>query len=179
MTTDVQGPGTRDRQTVTSAGVSTVPTIEGVVTRTPVTHIDHRGSLFEIYNGDPGMWPDPVVYAYQTSVFPGQIKGWARHEIKTDRYTLVTGELLILLHDGRAQSPTGGLTQSVVLSPRGVRQVVIPVGVWHLLANTGTDEVHVVNLPTQPYHHDRPDRILLPWDTDELPVDVRAYLPKF
>ena len=30
-----------------------------------------------------------------------------------------------------------------------------------------------------PYHHEAPDRILLPWDTDELPVDVGSYLPKF
>ena len=27
--------------------------------------------------------------------------------------------------------------------------------------------------------HEAPDRVLLPWDTDELPVDVRGYLPRF
>ena len=36
-----------------------------------------------------------------------------------------------------------------------------------------------VNLPTEPYHHEAPDRILLAWDTNELPVDVRHYLPRF
>jgi dTDP-4-dehydrorhamnose 3,5-epimerase len=179
VTHDLQGPGVRDRQTVTRGGESTVSTIDGVITRTPVTHVDHRGALFEVYDGDPEQWPDPVVYVYQTSVFPGQIKGWARHEVKIDRYTLAAGELLVLLHDPRPDSPTAGLTQRVVLSPRGIRQIVIPVGVWHLLANIGDQEAHVVNFPTEPYHHDRPDRILLPWDTDELPVDVRAYLPKF
>ncbi len=35
----------------------------------------------------------------------------------------------------------------------------------------------MINLPTEPYHHDAPDRILLPWDTTELPVSVRDYLP--
>jgi dTDP-4-dehydrorhamnose 3,5-epimerase len=179
VTTDLHGPGVRDQQTVTAEGESTLPGIDGVSTRSPVVHLDHRGALFEIYNGDPGIWPDPIVYAYQTSVFPGQIKGWSRHEIKNDRYSLAIGELLVLLHDGRPESPTHGVTQRIVLSDRGVRQVVIPAGVWHMLINVGSVETHVINFPTEPYHHDQPDRILLPWDTDELPVDVSAYLPKF
>lgn len=179
MIEDLTGLGVRDQQTVTRDGVPTLTMIDGVVTRTPVTHVDHRGALFEIFNGDPEVWPTPAVYVYQTSVFPGQIKGWARHEVKVDRYTIATGELLLLLWDGRAGSPSEGVLQRVMLSPRGVRQVTIPVGVWHMLINVGQEEAHVVNLPTEPYHHDRPDRILLPWDTDEIPVDVRSFLPKF
>ena len=179
MTAEVRGPGARDVQTVTAAGESTLPVIDGVVTRRPVEHLDHRGSLFEVYNGDPAIWPEPFVYCYQSSVFPGQIKGWSRHELKTDRYSLAVGELIVLLHDGRGGSRTSGVTQRIVLSPRGDRQLVIPTGVWHLLINPGTVEAHVLNFPTEPYHHDAPDRFLLDWDTDELPVDVRSYLPKF
>jgi dTDP-4-dehydrorhamnose 3,5-epimerase len=179
VTAETQGPGARDVQTVTAHGESTLPVINGVVTRRPAVQLDHRGSLFEIYNGDPAIWPEPVVYCYQTSVFPGQLKGWSRHEVKTDRYSLAVGELLVLLHDGRAGSRTAGITQRVVLAPRGDRQVVIPAGVWHLLINLGVEEAHVINFPTHPYHHDAPDRFLLDWDTDELPVDVRSYLPKF
>lgn len=179
VTQDLDGPGIRDRQTVTREGASTMETIDGVSTRTPVTHVDHRGALFEIYNGDPDVWPEPVVYAYQSSVFPGQIKGWSRHEIKGDRYTLTSGELLVLLFDGRKDSPTHGMLQTVPLSPRAVRQCTIPAGVWHMLINLGTEEAQLLNLPTHPYRHEQPDRILLPWDTDEIPVDVRQFLPKF
>ena len=172
--------GWRDAQTVTATGESTVPVIDGVLTHRPVIHLDDRGSLFEIYDGSgSGMWADPVVYAYQASVFPGQVKGWARHEVKADRYSIASGELLVLLHDGRPDSPTNGLTQRVVLSPRGDLQLRIPPGVWHLFTALGAQEAQVLNLPTEPYHHEAPDRFLLPWDTDELPVDVRSYLPKF
>jgi dTDP-4-dehydrorhamnose 3,5-epimerase len=86
---------------------------------------------------------------------------------------------LMLLHDGRADSPTAGLTQRVVLSPTGARQIRIPIGVWHLIAGIGTGETTFVNLPTEPYHHEHPDRILLPWDSEQIPVDVAHYLPKF
>ena len=46
----------------------------------------------------------------------------------------------------------------------------IPAGVWHLFAAIGPEEAHLINFPTEPYQHDAPDRILLPWDADELPV---------
>ena len=164
---------------MTATGESVLRTVDGVVVHTPVTHVDHRGWVFEVHNHEPALGDEPVVWVYADMVRPGQVKGWARHELKVDRYTLVAGELLVLLYDGRADSATHGLTQRLVLSPAGARQVRIPVGVWHLLANIGTAEVHFVNLPTEPYHHEAPDRILLPWDTDELPVDVRAHLPRF
>lgn len=176
-----QGRGTRDVQTVTATGESVVPSIDGVCTRRPIEHLDHRGGLFEIFNGetDADFWQGPVVYSYQASVLPGQIKGWARHEIKHDRYCLAAGELLVLLHDGRPDSPTHGVTQRVNLSPRSVRQLRIPAGVWHMLINNGAEEAHVINFPTERYIHEQPDRILLPWDSEELPVRVRDYLPKF
>lgn len=164
---------------MTAAGEPTRRTIDGVVVHQPVIHVDHRGWVFEMQNLDPALGAEPLVWAYADMVRPGQVKGWARHEVKVDRYTLIAGELLMLLHDGRVGSPTYGLTQSVVLSPSGVRQIRIPVGVWHLLANVGAGETYFVNLPTEPYHHEHPDRIVLPWDTDELPVDVREYLPRF
>lgn len=177
MSTDAKSQANADQQTVTAEGKSVLPTIDGVVTRMPVTHVDHRGALFEIYDGDTAKWPDPVTWVYQTSVFPGVIKGWNVHESKTDRYTLTHGELLVCLYDDREGSPTAGVGQVIMMSPRGVRQVVIPVGVWHLIANIGQDETQLINLPTDPYAHGKPDRRRLPWDTDLIPLRVRDYLP--
>ncbi len=167
--------GVPDESTVTPEGVPTTPTIDGVELGKPITHVDHRGALFEVYTGTG----EPAVYVYQTSLFPGVIKGWNRHERKIDRYTLSSGELLVLLWDGREGSPTHGVLQRVMMSPRGVRQIRIPVGVWHLLANLGSVEAQLINLPTDPYVHGKPDRILLPWDSPEIPVDVRSFLPRF
>jgi len=174
----IQARGVRDVQTVTAEGRPTTPSIEGVVVHTPPVHLDHRGALYEIYNGDPELWSAPIVYSYVFTVRPGATKGWGMHEHKDDRYALVVGEDLLLLHDDRAGSPTRGVTQPIVLSERGTRQVWIPRGVWHLHVNLGEHEAHVVNFPTEPYNHAAPDRLILPWDTDELDVDVRSYLPK-
>lgn len=170
--------GEKERQSVTKDGTSVLSRIHDVRTRTPVNHVDYRGSLFEMFNDDLEFWDTPVVYAYQFSIRRGQVKGWARHEHKDDRYTLITGEALVLLYDGRAGSPTAGVTQHVVLSGRATRQLFIPRGVWHLSVNIDEGETCLVNFPTAVYHHEDPDRFLLPWNSPEIPVDVASFLPK-
>ena len=174
----IVGPGKRDVQSVTPAGRSTRIAIDGVVTHTPVTHVDHRGSVFEMYNLDPALGSEPVVWAYADLVRPGQVKGWARHEHKDDRYTLITGEALIVLHDDRPESPTMGVSQQVVLSARATRQLFIPRGVWHISVNLADGETCLVNFPTAVYDHANPDRYLLAWDSKDIPVDIAGLLPK-
>jgi dTDP-4-dehydrorhamnose 3,5-epimerase len=171
--------GDRDVASVTKEGLSLLPTIEGVKTRATTNHVDHRGSVFEIFEGDMAFWETPIVYAYQFSVRPHQMKGWGLHESKTDRYTIISGEVLLFLWDDRADSPTRGVVQKIVLSDRAVRQVIIPVGVWHLSLNLGPDDARLINFPTEVYHHDAPDRLLLAWDSPEVPIDLAALLPRF
>jgi dTDP-4-dehydrorhamnose 3,5-epimerase len=171
--------GERDVQTVDKAGRSTLATISGVKTRSTPNHVDHRGSVFEVFEGDLGFLETPIVYAYQFSVRPHQMKGWGKHERKVDRYTLISGEVLLFLWDDRPESPTRGVVQKLVLGDRGVRQVIIPVGVWHLSVNLGDVEAHLVNFPTDVYHHEAPDRVLLAWDSPDVPISVRAHLPSF
>lgn len=179
MSNPIDVAGTRDTQTVTKTGVSTAATIHDVKTRSTTNHVDHRGSVFEIFEGDMDFWETPVVYAYQFSVRPHQMKGWGLHERKIDRYTVISGEVLLFLYDSRVESPTRGVAQKIVLSDRAVRQVVIPQFVWHLSVNVGQEEARLINFPTQVYHHEAPDRLLLPWNSDDIPVDIAAHLPQF
>ena len=171
--------GERDTATVTSTGTSLAKRIAGVKTRSTPNHLDHRGSVFEIFEGENDYWDAPIVYAYQFSVRPRQMKGWGLHERKLDRYTIISGEVLLFLWDDRAESPTRGVVQKVVMSDRGTRQVTIPIGVWHLSVNLNEEEARLVNFPTEVYHHDAPDRLLLAWDDPAVPVDVRSHLPRF
>jgi dTDP-4-dehydrorhamnose 3,5-epimerase and related enzymes len=171
--------GQQDAATVTPEGRPLATTIDGVLTRTTPNHIDHRGNVFEIFEGENEFWSSPVVYAYQFSVRPHQMKGWGVHDNKLDRYTIISGEVLLFLWDDREDSPTRGVVQKVVLSDAAVRQVIIPVGVWHLSVNLRDVDAHLINLPTEPYHHSSPDRRLLAWDDPSVPIDLRPHLPQF
>ena len=44
---------------------------------------------------------------------------------------------MVLLYDVRADSPTRGVLQKVVMSDRVVRSLTIPTHVWHLNLNLG------------------------------------------
>jgi dTDP-4-dehydrorhamnose 3,5-epimerase len=167
-----------DIQTVTSDGKQVGTTIDGVQMFAPTNHVDHRGRVFEIFPGMNDYWKDPVVYCYAFSVRHQQVKGWGLHREKDDRYTLITGELMTVLFDARLDSPTHGVVQKVTLSPQGIRQLLIPTGVWHMNVNIGESEVHLINHPTQVYHHASPDRLLLPWNTPEISVDIAEFFPK-
>lgn len=167
----------RDQQTVTPEGRSVAPTIDGVRTFAPVNHVDHRGRVFELYPGPSEFWTDPIVYCYGFTARPNQVKGWGLHERKDDRYSLITGELLTILYDARLDSPTHGVVQKVTLTTQGVRQLRIPTGVWHMNVNLGSEEAFLVNHPTEVYHHADPDRLLLPWDAPEIPIDLREFFP--
>jgi dTDP-4-dehydrorhamnose 3,5-epimerase len=167
----------RDSATVNSAGESLAAGISGVRTHSPVNHVDHRGRVFEIYAGDSEHWVEPLTYCYAFTVRPGQTKGWGLHEKKDDRYTLITGEVMVVLYDARVDSPTRGLVQKVVLTAEGIRQIVIPMGVWHCNICLSDNEAYLINHPTAVYQHGAPDRLLLPWNTTEIPVDLSQFFP--
>jgi dTDP-4-dehydrorhamnose 3,5-epimerase len=167
----------RDEQTVTKSGQPVATKIDGVKTFTPVNHVDHRGRVFEIFPGASEFWADPVVYCYCFTIRPMQTKGWGLHLEKDDRYTLIDGEVLTLLYDARLDSPTHGAQQRVVLSGQSARQLLIPVGVWHMNVNLAGEEAHLINHPTKVYVHERPDRLTLPWNTSDIPVDVASVFP--
>ncbi len=168
-----------DVQTVERNGASVAQRIDGVKTRTTTNHIDHRGTVFEIFEGDMEFWVTPIVYAYQFSVRPGLIKGWGLHEHKIDRYTLISGEVMVVMYDPRPESPTHGVVQKVYLSDRGERQLVIPSNVWHLSVNLADTEARLINFPTEVYNHEAPDRLLLAWDSPEIPIDLASLMPFF
>ena len=167
----------RDKQTVTPAGEKVASTIDGVAVLAPAVHVDHRGRLFEFFTGVNHFWAEPVVFGHISSIRPNCVKGWGLHLNKNDRYTLVSGEVLVALWDARLDSPTHGLVQRVYLAPESVRQVLIPAGVWHAIINIGIDEAFIMNMPTQPYDHASPDKVRLSVGSPVAPVDLANFFP--
>lgn len=169
-----------DRRTIDADGTPVHPVIDGVLTRRLVNHPDHRGRLFEIVNhaNDPEFWARPIVHCYQFSLRQSQVKGWGVHAEKDDRYTLIDGEAVTVLFDARFDSPTYGMEQVVHLSRSAIQQVLIPAGVWHCNVNVAPQETFLINFPTKPYDYVNPDRMLLPWNTDRIPVRIDRFFPK-
>ena len=48
--------------------------------------------------------------------------------------------------------------------------MTVPKFVWHADHNIGTNDVLVVNFPTEPYDHANPDKYRLPLNTPLIPT---------
>jgi dTDP-4-dehydrorhamnose 3,5-epimerase len=159
----------RDAQTVTPEGKSLQDMIAGVRVRTATTHVDDRGTVCEIYNPEWGFTEEPLVYAYQTTIRPGQVKGWVLHLEQDDRLFFSVGDAKVVLFDGRIDSPTFEHLNVFFFGQLNRALLRIPSGVYHAIGNVGDTELLFVNHPTRPYRHGDPDKYRLPLDTNLIP----------
>jgi dTDP-4-dehydrorhamnose 3,5-epimerase len=170
----------KELQTTNNDSTPITSNIQDVIILKPPIHVDHRGRLFEICsgtNGEDKFWEKPIVYCYMFSIRPNQLKGWGLHEFKDDRYTLISGEALVVLYDVRPDSKTFEKIQKVYLGGQGNQSLKIPTNVWHCIINIGESEAMLINHPTTVYDHNAPDKLLLPWNTPEIPIDLSKLFP--
>jgi dTDP-4-dehydrorhamnose 3,5-epimerase len=143
--------------------------IEGVDVRRARTHADERGTLCEIFDPRWGFTDDPLVYAYLATINPGQVRGWVVHREQSDRLFLYAGVLRIVLYDARTESDSFGRVNVLHFGGHDRALVSIPAGVFHAVKNVGDGEGAFINLPSQPYQHDDPDKYRLPLENDVIP----------
>lgn len=159
----------KDVPTVTSEGMDLTKLPDGVTFKQIPTHIDERGSVFELYDIRWNWHPEPLVFSYAYTVRPQVVKGWALHKKHEDRYFVLMGELIVVLYDARPESSTYKQVSKIVLSEFNRRIMNIPRNVWHAVHNIGLKDALAVNFPTIPYDHNDPDKYRLPVDTDQIP----------
>jgi len=163
--------------TVSKDGENLRPKIDGVITSRRPVHPDLRGRVFEIYRGGrDDFFHEEVSWIYGWSVRSGKLKGWGKHKVTADRYSLISGEVSVVLFDAREDSPSQMAFQVVHMSHQSVQLLYIPPGVWHLTVNTTDAEAFLLNFKTVPFNHNAPDKEMLPWNTNEIPFDVAAFI---
>jgi dTDP-4-dehydrorhamnose 3,5-epimerase len=167
---EVVPSGLRDVPTV-EAGGRRRSQLEGVVAERAVVQADHRGTLMEAVNFDHPFWEEPVVHAYTFTVAPRRIKGWGMHKLQTDRYVVLTGQLRVVLYDGRPDSPTFHQFAEFSFADETPGFLRIPAGVWHADQNVGEAPCRVINFPTRAFDPDAPDKYRIDPASGEIPFD--------
>jgi dTDP-4-dehydrorhamnose 3,5-epimerase len=152
---------------VDAAGALTQRRIEGVRFRPtrPVAHED--GVVTEVARTAWEEIDAPIVHVHVTTTLPGRTRAWGLHRTSTDRLFVVSGLVSIVVFDGRADSPTSGVTNEFRVSERIPGILVIPPDLYHGWHNLGTDEAYLLNMPTMSYDHDRPDALDLPYESPQ------------
>lgn len=157
---------------VGAEGRPIVDLIDGVRIRPAITHPDERGTVTEVFDLRWGFDDAPLVFVYQVTIRPGQDKGWVLHKRHADRSFFSTGAVKVVMYDDREDSPTRGLLNEFVFGEERRVLLYIPVGVWRGVKSVGAKDALFINCPTEPYHHDDPDKWLLPRDNDVIPYDL-------
>jgi len=145
----------------------------GVKLRPSVTIPDARGTVCEIFSQLWDFSDEPVPYAYQVSIRPGQIKGWVVHRLQADRIFHSRGVTKWVLFDDRTDSPTYRMLSEIFLSEENRALMYIPAGVYHAVQNIGNQDSYFVNLPSLPYNHSDPDKYRLPLNTELIPYKFK------
>ncbi|MEO1562355.1 MAG: dTDP-4-dehydrorhamnose 3,5-epimerase family protein [Pseudomonadota bacterium] len=142
--------------------------IEGVIIETLVRHKDDRGNLVELLTARDGL-SHPIVHVYSVNCEPGSIRAWVYHKKQRDRLTFIHGEFLIVLYDIREDSPTRGQLIQIRAGLENPIRLTLPTYVVHGVQNIGNDMATFVNLPTEVYDLENPDKYRILHPSAEVP----------
>ncbi len=131
---------------------------------------DERGRLFEILRRDEPFFTR-FGQVYCTAVNVGVVKGWHYHKKQLDNFVCVNGMIKLVLYDDRPRSATRGEINEFFLGVHNPLLVQIPAKVWHGFKGISHPEAVVINVPDEPYHHQRPDEYRLDPRTKKIPYD--------
>jgi dTDP-4-dehydrorhamnose 3,5-epimerase len=144
--------------------------IDGVVTKVLAVHADERGRLMEMLRAD-----DPFFarfgQVYLTTAYPGVVKAWHYHETQVDHFVCVYGMMKVVLFDDREGSATRGVVNEFFLGEHNPMLLRIPAGVYHGFKCISEREALIINVPSEPYRHDRPDEFRVDAHDPRIPYD--------
>jgi dTDP-4-dehydrorhamnose 3,5-epimerase len=161
--------------------------IHDVQVKTFVKHADQRGFFIEqLKRGDVDddgrpFIPDgrPFAQMSRSLVYarggnpPELIKAFHWHKLQWDYWDIVVGNARVVLVDLRADSPSSGTIQTLILGENSPRMVAIPPLVAHGYQCLGMEDVHLVYYVTEPYNPGEPDEGRIPWNDRRIGFDWR------
>ena len=118
--------------------------IDGVII-TPLKRIgDERGMVLHMLRRDWDIFED-FGEVYFSTVNPGTVKGWKRHQRMIQNFAVPMGNAKFVLYDDRDGSPTKGEVQEVALGGDNYALLTLPAMIWYGFANTEDAPVLIAN----------------------------------
>lgn len=136
--------------------------IEGVIVKELVTHSDERGFFREIIRVTDEFFTPGFGQLSHSLVYPGIVKAWHAHKRQHQWTYVAAGDLLVVLHDTRPESPTFRETVEILLGEHyPARSYGMPPGVAHGYRCL-TGPAHVIYVTSGTY--DPEDEVRIPQD---------------
>jgi dTDP-4-dehydrorhamnose 3,5-epimerase len=124
--------------------------IEGVQILPLATILDERGMVRHMMRRtDPHFKEFGEIYF--SVIFPGAIKAWHLHRKMELNYAVVSGNIKLVLWDGRKGSPTHRQTQEIFMGEDNYILVKVPPGVVNGFVAIGNERAIVANCASMPH----------------------------
>ncbi len=142
--------------------------IDGVLVKPLKFMWDDRGRLLEIFRRDDPFFQQ-FGQVYVTTAYPGVVKAWHYHRLQTDHFAVISGMARIILYDNRNKSPTKGNIEEYFVGEYNPLLIRIPPLVIHGFEALGKTETLLLNCPSEPYNHEKPDEYRIPLGDPRIP----------
>ena len=104
---------------------------------------DERGSVMHMIKLSNSS--RPIGEVYFSTVKPGVIKGWKRHKVMWQRFTVPVGEIEFEFIDERPDSKSLGSRFMVRASRENHQLITVPPGIWYSFRCVSHMEAMIVN----------------------------------
>ncbi|MFH1751549.1 MAG: dTDP-4-dehydrorhamnose 3,5-epimerase family protein [archaeon] len=141
----------------------------GIVKQNKV-FLDGRGFIFEMFKESNEIMKDfQVKQVTVSTIFPGSVKAFHKHEKQTDIITCVKGNIRLVLWKPKEGKPVekavkeNAIEKEVYfIGEQNPLSVKIPAGIYHGFSSIGGKKATIVYATNQEYNAD--DELRLPWD---------------
>ena len=97
--------------------------------------------------------------AYFSSVEPGAVKGWKRHNRVPLNIVVPHGAIRFIIYDDRPDSPSYGLFEDIVLSPEtNYQRLLIAPGLWMAFMGVAEETSLLLDIIPSPHNPSEADR---------------------
>jgi dTDP-4-dehydrorhamnose 3,5-epimerase len=119
---------------------------------------DERGTIFHMLKSTDAHFHQ-FGEIYFSTIYPGVIKGWHKHQEMTLNYACIEGRIKLVLYDDRAGSATKGELMEIFLGQDNYSLVIIPPDVWNGFKGMSASQAIVANCCTHPHDPNRSQRM--------------------
>ncbi len=144
--------------------------LNGVKIKQVKRNFDDRGFFSEIVKFGEETFCEIKQTSY-TETYPGVIKAFHWHRRQYDIWFPVKGNIQIVLHDLRKDSPTQGQTQVIYAGGDWPLVILIPPGVAHGYQVLGTEKAGLFYHTSEAYDPENPDEERIPFDDKKIGFD--------
>lgn len=129
----------------------------------------HGGPVMHMLRED-NPWFERFGEIYFSEVLPGAVKAWKRHRCQKQNFAVPCGQLAFVIYDDRANSPSAGLMERLVLGrPDAYKLLHIPAMVWYGFSCVSATPAILANCADIPHSPDEADKI--PANSSRIPYE--------